>query len=66
MKFSLLLMLISDEFRLKVRKITKKGYLGFLLMFIKTDKFSIKITIQSLDSILNNCFLKKIQRYAEE
>ena len=26
----------------------KKGYFGFLLMFIKTDKLSIKITIQYL------------------
>ena len=34
-------MLISDDFRLKVRKIAKKGYLGFLLMFLKTDKLSI-------------------------
>ena len=38
-KFSHPLMLISDDFRLKVPKIAKKGYLGFLLIFIKTDKF---------------------------
>ena len=40
-----LFMLISDEFQLKVPKIAKKGA---LLMFIKTDKLSINITIQSL------------------
>ena len=27
---------------------TKNGYLGFLLMFIKMDKLSINITIQTL------------------
>ena len=36
--FSHLFMLISDEFWLEVQKIAKKGYLGFLLKFLKTDK----------------------------
>ena len=39
--------LVSDDFRLEVPKIAKiKGYLGLLLMFIKTDKLSIQIKIK--------------------
>ena len=38
--------LISGKFQLKVPELAKKGYLGFLLLFIKTDKLSINITIQ--------------------
>ena len=58
-------MLISDDLRLKVPKMAKKGYLGILHVFIKTDKLLINITIKS-ESILNHCFLKKIQRYVEK
>ena len=35
------------RFSAEVQKIAKKGYLGFMPMFIKTDKLSINITIQS-------------------
>ena len=60
MPFSHLFMLISDDFWLKVLKIAKKGYLGFLLMFIKRDKLLINITIQSLkEYIYPHAFLKK-------
>ena len=41
------LRLISDDFRLKSVENSYKWYLGFLSMFIKTNKLSIDITIQS-------------------
>ena len=47
MKFSHLFMLISDDFLLKSAKIAYKGTLVLLLMFIKSDKISINITIKS-------------------
>ena len=47
MQFYHLFRLISGDFQPKVPKIAKKGYLGFLLMSIKTDKLSINIIIES-------------------
>ena len=43
-----------------------KWYLGFLLMFIKIDKLSLNVKYSLKYIILNLCFLKKIQRYAEK
>ena len=46
LKFYPLFRLISDDVRLKVPKIAKRGTL-VSVMFKRTDQFSINITIQS-------------------